>query len=366
MSRPLISADCHVTEPLDLWSKELPPSMRDKGPRIEFRNGRGAFMVEDLVAMKLPPMASTATGTGEGQAGFEGVIKGRPGDDVKARMVLLEQDGVWAEVLYPQLAFFCAFEIRDIAMQVAVWSIYNDWMSETFAHHPRFAGVGLLPVRDLKGALVEIERLPALGMNAAMIPCHNDERPYNQDYWEPLWERAADLGISIAMHIGTGRTQTPAHGPGAAVVNYVVTLSSAMEATSYVCASGVLERHPKLRVGVVEGGAGWLAWTLEAMDDAYREHAAWVRPKLEALPSEYFRRQGFVTFQRDPVGLANVDRTGLRCLLWGSDCPHPEGTFPHSQQVVAEQFDGTSKEIADAVLWKNAVEIYGFEHPPGV
>jgi hypothetical protein len=278
MKRPLISADCHVTEPLDLWSSQLPAALKDIGPRIEFADGRGAFMLEDKIAMKLPPLPKSS---GKGSARRDGVLSG-------------------------------------------------------------------LPVLDMTHTLAELDRLPALGFRSAMIPCHSDEIPYNETHWEPLWERAADLGISLAFHIGTGRTQQPAHGAGAAVVNYVVTLASGMETTAYLCASGVLERHLKLRIGLVEGGAGWLAWTLEAMDDAYREHAAWVRPKLEALPSEYFKRQGFVTFQRDPVGLANIERTGARCLLWGSDHPHPEATFPHSQRVVAEQFENTPKEIADA------------------
>jgi predicted TIM-barrel fold metal-dependent hydrolase len=136
-----------------------------------------------------------------------------------------------------------------------------------------------------------------------------------------------------------------------------------METVAYLCASGVLERHPELRVGMVECGAGWLAWTLDAMDDAYREHHAWVRPRLEALPGEYFRRQGFVTFQRDPVGLANVGHTGAGCLLWGSDYPHPEGTWPDSQAVVAEQFAGIADDVADRILVHNAASLYRIDLP---
>src|SRR5207244_2275330 len=81
---------------------------------------------------------------------------------------------------------------------------------------------------------------------------------------------------------------------------------------AYLCGSGVLERYPKLRVVMVECGSGWLAWALHAMDDAYREHHVFVRPKLALLPSEYFRRQGAVTFQHDPVGLAHLPFPGRR------------------------------------------------------
>ena len=139
-----------------------------------------------------------------------------------------------------------------------------------------------------------------------------------------------------------------------------------METGASLGAAGVLARHPRLRVGMVECGAGWLAWTLDAMDDAYREHHAWVRPKLADLPSESFRRQGFVTFQRDPVGLANVERTGASCLLWGSDHPHPEGTFPESRKILEEQFDGIPQETTDRIVFRNTAELYGIPLPEGI
>ena len=99
------------------------------------------------------------------------------------------------------------------------------------------------------------------------------------------------------------------------------------------------------------------------MDDAYREHHAWVRPKLQELPSAYYRRQGFVTFQRDPVGIANVEHTGSRCLLWGSDYPHPEGTYPESREIVDAQLRGVPRDVAERICFRNAAEMYGFPLP---
>ena len=136
-----------------------------------------------------------------------------------------------------------------------------------------------------------------------------------------------------------------------------------METVAYLCGSGVLARFPGLRVVMVECGSGWLAWVLHAMDDAYREHHMFVRPKLELLPSEYFRRQGAVTFQHDPVGLANIPFTGDRCLLWGSDYPHPEGTWPNSQEVLARQFAGVAAEAMERIVCRNAAELYRFRLP---
>ena len=361
MIRLAISADGHVTEPPDLWTTRLPAGMRARGPRLETRDGRGCFVVENRVIRKLPPPPDA--GADRREAG------GGPGfwraDDPVERLRALDQDGVWAEVVYPNVAFFCTFAIEDPQLQVATCRVYNDWVAERFAGRERYAPVGLLPVRDVAASVSEIEWLRGLGLRAALLPTHTDFRPYNDAAYEPLWEAAAGLGLPLSFHAGTGRSQTPAHGPGAAVVNYVATVSGPMETVAYLCASGVLERHGELRVGMIECGAGWLAWTLDAMDDVYREHQAWVRPKLRELPSEYFRRQGFVTFQRDPVGIANVDRTGSRCLLWGSDYPHPEGTFPDSRKILEEQFRGVPQAVTDRIVFANAAELYAIALPEG-
>src|SRR5207244_10908773 len=115
--------------------------------------------------------------------------------------------------------------------------------------------------------------------------------------------------------------------------------------------------------GVAQCGTGARARVGQAIDAASRESPLFVRPKLELLPSEYFRRQGAVTFQHDPVGLANIPFTGDRCLLWGSDYPHPEGTWPNSQEVLARQFAGVAAEAMERIVCRNAAELYRFRLP---
>lgn len=89
------------------------------------------------------------------------------------------------------------------------------------------------------------------------------------------------------------------------------------------------ERHPKLRFGAIEAGIGWVPWMLAAMDEAYRKHHMWVRPKLDGLPSDYFRRQGFASFQEDEAGLDLARKHNLvDNFLWANDFPHHEGSRP--------------------------------------
>lgn len=358
MIRLAISADCHVTEPLDLWTKGLPAGLRERGPRVERRDDRTCLVVENRVIRRFPRVP----GGGEGPT----LEQAWNADDPQSRIAALEKDGVWAELMYPNLAFFTTYAIEDPALQVASCRVYNDWVADTYAGAERSHAVALLPLHDVDAAVRELERVGERGLRAALLPTHSDRRPYNDPAYEPLWETAAGLRLPLSFHVGTGRSQTPAHGPGGAVVNYVVTVSGAMETVAYLCGSGVLERHPDLRVVMVECGAGWLAWTLEAMDDAYREHHMFVRPKLAELPSAYFRRQGAVTFQRDPVGLANLPHTGARCLLWGSDYPHPEGTWPDSRASLDEQLAGLEQDVVDQIVWRNAAELYSLPLPDGV
>ena len=360
MGRLLISADSHVMEPVDLWTSGLPAQLRAHGPRVEPRDGVACLLVEDTVVRRLPALAKVA---GPADAPDEKTFA--PGaSDPAGRLRDLDTDGVWGEVIYPNLAFFCCFHIRSAELQIETARLYNDWVAERFiAASERFAPVAVLPVNDVAAAVKELWRAARRGFRGAMLPAHVDLRPYNDPAYDPLWAAAEELGVPLTFHAGTGRTQTPAHGPGGAVINYVVTVAGPMETVAYLCGSGVLERHAKLRVVMVECGSGWLAWALHAMDDAYREHHVFVRPKLALLPSEYFRRQGAVTFQHDPVGLANLPFTGDRCLMWGSDYPHPEGTWPRSQEVLAHQLEGLPESTIDRIVTWNAAELYRFRLP---
>lgn len=361
MQRVLISADSHVMEPIDLWTRHLPAHYQSLGPRFEVRGGQTYLMVEHTVIRNFSRLGQNDGGAppAEQEKTFS-----MGGSDPATRLRDLDIDGMWGEVMYPNLAFFCCFHIHDADLQVAVARVYNDWVADQFiGASDRFAPAAVIPVRDVGAAVAELQRVAARGFRSALLPDHIDTRPYNEPAYEPLWAAAEELQLPLTFHAGTGRSQTPAHGAGGAVINYVITISSPLETVAYLCGSGVLARHPRLRVVMVECGSGWLAWALHAMDDAYREHYRWVQPKLDMLPSEYFRRQGAVTFQHDPVGVANIPFTGDRCLMWGSDYPHPEGTWPKSREILARQMHGVPDDTVEKVVFRNAAELYRFRVP---
>jgi hypothetical protein len=154
-----------------------------------------------------------------------------------------------------------------------------------------------------------------------------------------MWALIQDCDLPVTFHVSTGRDPRAARHDGGAVINYAAhSLAPTIEPVASLCASGVIERFPKLRFAAIESGIGWVPWALTAMDEAYRKHHLWAFPKLKHLPSEYFRSNGAASFQEDPAGLALAERFDLvDNFLWANDYPHAEGTWPHSAEAIERE-----------------------------
>jgi predicted TIM-barrel fold metal-dependent hydrolase len=346
----LVSADSHVFEPVTLWQERLPAPYRDRGPRVVEAGDWYVMAVEGMPDRKLSRVGEGA-GTGDLRRGSA---------DLEARLADLARDGVAAEVVYPTLGLFIDM-IPDPALQMACACVYNDWLAETFLVRPDvFVPVAVVPVRDVGAAVGELSRVAAMGFRAAMIPTTPPEGTrYNQPVFDPLWEAAAAAGVPLSLHTGTGALPQSERGPGGAVINYAKVGLLSAETLCYFAAAGVLERFPGLHLVFVETGAGWLAYCCERMDEAFEEHAAWVSPRLAAPPSAYVRRQCHVTLGADRAPVLTRSITGVEPLLWASDYPHPEGTFPESRAVVARLFAGLPDDEARAIAGANAARLYG-------
>ena len=282
-------------------------------------------------------------------------------------------DGVVAEAVYGSTGF-SGESFEDATKRIRR---SNDEIAEIIgAHLGRFAPSTALPIpiepyggtsepvipaeEHIRAACDEIVRCKKLGLRPALMPDNIPGFAYNRPEWRPIWEVASDVEMPLAFHVGFGHNPVQAKGAGGAITNYVVVTSQIVGTVVHLAASGVLEQHPKLKCVMVECGSGWLARAMNFMDEAHVKHAHWAKPKLAMKPSDYVRRQIQVTFQDDAVGVANRHVTGLRCLMWGSDYPHHEGTWPHSQEAVAKQFAGVPEDEIDQMVRRNAVETFGF------
>ncbi len=180
--------------------------------------------------------------------------------------------------------------------------------------------------------------------------------------FDRFWAVAQDTGLPLTFHAGTGHEPRIERGPGGAVINYL--LGSQIDGAHVICyltMAGVLERFPRLRVVTVETGSAWLAWVVTTMDEIYAKHHRWAQPKLAEPPSVYVKRQCHVTFQNDPVGIANRVFTSVDALLWGSDYPHPEGTWPRSREAVEAQTRGVPEDEKRRMLGETAARLFGFD-----
>jgi predicted TIM-barrel fold metal-dependent hydrolase len=176
-----------------------------------------------------------------------------------------------------------------------------------------------------------------------------DERNYGLDIWDPFWDAAAEAGVLVAFHIGTGVGNSAYRGRGRMIVNYCDTTYPGMQVVTQLVASGVLDTRPDLKVMIAEGGASWVPALGQRMNESYRQHGLMVEPKLSMLPSELIYRQVYSSFQHETTAVAAVEGMGYRNVLWGDDYPHLEGTYGHTQQTLHDTFDGVTPETVSTM-----------------
>ncbi len=359
----MASADGHVQEPSDLWITRMAAEYQDRLPGVimdakgdQFQKTEG-FRPARLQAVK-----------------FEGheELRNKSGRTPKARINDLALDGVDAEVLFPNKGL-TIWATRDPKFSGAMCRAYNDWAWETFGpFNDQLVPMACIAPNDLEGAIAEIQRCAALGFKGLSLPCKPvfgppdvDDPNYNLREFEPLWDCIDDVDLPVTFHVSTGRDPRTSRSQGGAVINYTVhSLAPTMEPLVNICASGVAERHPHLRFGAIEAGIGWVSWMLESMDEAYRKHHMWQKPKLELLPSEYFRRQGFSSFQEDRSGLdvAREHRL-IENFLWANDFPHHEGSWPYSSQAIERTMGKLDDAERAKILGLNTARIFRIPVP---
>ncbi len=331
------SGDSHVLEPDDLWTQALPRRLADRAPRSErgdkyevlYIDGRRRDrQLNDFMDAMRPPGAR----------------------DLDVRLKDLDQEGVWGQLAFPSMGFWLvSITDRELAREtVRAW---NDWAhSEILRKNKRIITPACVSMADVDDAVAEVERAAGLGFQAVYLPTVTAPgQEYALDHWEPLWTAAERAGMVLGFHIGTGGDTLVFRGPGGAVVNYMETTYPGMRVVSHMVAGGALDRHPGLKILIAEGGAGWVPEIGDRMDEAYRQHGMFVRPKLSRLPSEIIRQQVYASFQHDRSSVEIVASTGYRNVMWGDDYPHLEGTYGHTQQTLRDLFDGVDDGIRQRV-----------------
>lgn len=359
----MVSADGHVQEPSNLWVERVDSKYHERLPGIVLVSGKPAQKTEGF---RQPLTLAQTVLEGEDK------LRNGSGKTPEGRLADLSADGVDAEVMFPNKGL-TMWATKDVEFSTAMCRAYNDWAWETFADfNDRLAPMACIAPANVETAIAEIQRCAALGFRGLSLPCKpvfgppdHAELNYNLREFDPLWAAICEVELPVTFHISTGRDPRTARSRGGAIINYTVhSLGPTIEPIANICASGVAEMFPALRFGTIEAGIGWLPWALQAMDEAYRKHHMWVKPKLEMMPSDYFRRQGFASFQDDRAGIDLAREHNLiDNFIWANDYPHHEGSWPHSAEAIERTMGGLTDAERAKILGLNSARIFRFPIP---
>ncbi|QMU80188.1 amidohydrolase [Streptacidiphilus sp. PB12-B1b] len=311
--------------------------------------------------------------------------------DSDRRLAELEQDGIVAEVVYPNTVppFFPSASLAaghpvgaEYELRWAGLRAHNRWMADFCALAPgRRAGTFQVLLADVDQAVAEVRRCHAAGLTGGMVlPGVPPGSPVPELYspaYDPLWAVCAELGVPVDHHGGSAGPELGAE-PAARAVFMVETTWFSHRALWHLLFGGAFRRHPGLRLVLTEQGSGWIPGVLDMLDYYHRRlvgasgRAATAESKFGAglaeavggSPSEVWRRNCFVgaSFMRaHEVPLRG--RIGLDKIMWGSDYPHDEGTWPHTTEALRTAYAGLPYREVAAMAGGNAATVYGFDLP---
>lgn len=361
----IVSTDCHISEPVDLYAKRVDAKYRDRLPRVEVDSEGRKWSVQEGFSKQLIRDVQLEGSEKERQeAGHS---------DPEKRLADHDRDGIDAEIGFPGRGGLLMYSSHDIEFVMAQCRVWNDWAWETYGpYNDRISPSACVATQDVDLAVAEVERIAAMGFRTVSFPTkpiHGPGEPreinYNDPSYDRLWACVQDTGLPMVFHIATGRDPRTAKGHGGSIINYSVhALAPAAETVANLCCSGMFERFPRLRFATIESGIGWVAWLLQVMDESYYKQQFLMRPRLKEAPSFYYRQHGLATFQEDPPGLVLAREFDLiDNIMWANDYPHHEGTWPYSAAAIERTMGALTEDERAKVLGLTAAKFFGFDVP---
>jgi predicted TIM-barrel fold metal-dependent hydrolase len=265
------------------------------------------------------------------------------------------------------------FSLPSTELQRACFAAYNDWLAEFASYSPkRLYPIALISLDDVADGVREMQRCLKRGHRGVQVcGVAPPERPYFASEYEPFWSAAQEMQIPISLHLGTGRkSMQSAQGRGEMRLtgrDFMIntTLAPVHEIQRSLCSlifGGVLERFPRLRIVSAENDSGWFPHMLYRLDHFYEKFGTMSDDmKLTMKPSDYVRRNVWVTFQDDMVGPMTWKIFGEDRYMWASDFPHSDSTWPHSHDVIERNFEGVPESVKRKIICSNAAALYRME-----
>ena len=389
MSLPLdqvkvIDADTHMTERHDLWTSRAPAAFKRRVPRVEQVEGAATWIVEDDIVLGRAGAGGVVDKHGNKGRSFEGLYEweidqAHPAAyDPAARMRLLDEIGIWAQIIFPGVVGLGGQTLGDLVQDVALRNtcleIFNDANAELQVESKdRLLPMAILPAWDIDACVREVQRAKDLGLrgvNLTSDPQDLGSPDLANRAWDPVWDVCSSLEMPVHFHIGASLTTMNFFGAypwdlhdddtKLAIGGALLFVGNARVVVNMIC-SGMLDRFPQLKVVSVESGAGWIPFILEALDYEMAENAPREFAALKKMPSEYFRSNFYATFwfENHRNKLPDlIEAVGEDNILFETDYPHPTCLYPDPLKTAAENMKDLAPAAQRKILGENAAKLY--------
>ena len=358
----IVDADAHIDPPHTFWKDYLPARLSALAPTIEEGDEHDWVLFEG----RRRPMVLL-----NNQAGREGKdfkVKGKLSDlqevsRTTTRLAAMDEDGIEAAVLFGG----GPLGTMNSDLYIESYRAYNRWLADFCSAAPkRLTGVAYLPLRDVAETITLLREAVQLGHRTVNLPAFpqssdgastsakvanvqeaqgaaltgdpNSTKAYWHAEFDPLWAEICKLDVTDTFHLGGRLTR---FGQKEHFLPDLVMSKVAMaEPVAMAIYGGLFDRFPKMRWAIIESGVGWMAWMAEYMDRTWEKQRFWTESKLLNPPSHYMDANIYASFIRDRVGILNRDMVGGKNIMWSSDFPHSETTYPNSVSLIERDFQG--------------------------
>lgn len=376
----LIDSDAHLDPPHDMWRTYLPAHLRELAPTIE-EGEEHDWIVFEGNKRPLRMINNQA-----GRAGKDFKMTGKLSEQriawqPQSRLADMDQDGIAAAVIYGG----GPLGTTNSELYIASFEAYNRWLQDfCAADRKRLTGVAYLPMRELDETLTLLREAASLGYRNVNIPAFpqssdgistsarvaaiatgqgaaltgnpSSDRSYADPAFDRLWSEITDLDMTVTIHLG-GRI--PRFGEKKHFLPDMSMSKLAMaEPINILIYGGVFQRFPKLRFVSAESGVGWFAWMAEYMDRVWEKQRFWTESTLTNPPSFYMDQNIYGSFINDRIGIMCRNDPGGRNIMWSSDYPHSETSFPNSHAVIARDFVGVPQNEIQEIIGERARRVF--------
>ena len=371
----VVSADSHIMEPFDLWTKALGDKHGGTLPQVvnEYRGEKTKFYFTGYEYIKIGDFEPVDTSDSQGgsQSLEDEMLEkiDRTNKDPDLRLELMDQDGVSAEIVNPTYLLYTLRTPNKVEMVKDCCTVYNDYIADYVSTNPtRMLGTSMIDMEDIDWAVSELERTRKRNLRTVII--NTDVRdgmlPYRDKAYDRFWAAAQDLEVPVTLHIITGNVRDPFTLFGEERRNTARDgLNICSEALPVLLnefiMGEIMDRFPKLKLVLSEYEVSWLPYFMfrgKQMIEAFGP--ALSLPKIKSSIEDYMGRvyHGFIDDTWVDHAIEAVDH---RTLMWGSDFPHPDGVWPDSKEFIKQELSGVSDATRQKIICGNAAALYGFE-----